>query len=564
MMNVDQHLTAQAHEPSLDLLYFLPANAQLIVEFGCGTGIMGSQYKQINPHCFYVGIESDAELASLAQQQLDRVIIADFSTFEFSAANLAPNTVDCIVYPQNLSNRFNPLNTIKNHKSWLTAEGQIIADFINAQYWQNLIQLLQGKTPVSTQSLFTLETIQDLFREAGLQIYEIQTKGQKQESFQQFLNLFKPIIQQLEINEHQFITQTAASRYIVRAIKTAIPPRRLLIQTAMMAPTACDRVRVLEPDRLGATTPGVRAISAAKAFPKVTPLPQEEKVFIWQRTMMSKQQHLPLLKQLLQQDYLIVAEIDDNPLRRKEYADNDYLSYRGCHAVQTSTAPLATFLKQFNPNVAVFNNQLAYLPPPLNFVEQDKVTLFFGALNREQDWQPIIEILNKILQQYSNRIQARVIHDQRFFNSLKIENKTFEPFCSYERYQEILHTCDITLLPLSPTPINLMKSDLKFVECAGHGVAVLASPTVYEQSIIPGETGLIYRTLKQFETQLHELISNPQLRYHLATHAYDWVKNHRLLCQHYHLRQQWYLELRDRLPQLNQELRQRVPELFIN
>ncbi|MGB3536162.1 MAG: methyltransferase [Microcoleaceae cyanobacterium] len=560
-MNLEQH---QTHQPNTDLLYLLPANAQLIIEFGCGTGTMASLYKQINPHCFYLGVESNRESANLAEKHLDRVSVTNLSDFELDATNIAPNSVDCIVYPPNLSNFVNPLETLKSHREWLKPEGQVIINFINTQYWQNIAQLLQGKTPLSLQYQFTLESIQNLFRQAGLQIYEIQTRGQKQESFQQFLNLFKPVIQSLGIEENQFATQTAAQRYIVRATKTSTPPRRLLIQTAMMAPTACDRVRVLEPDRLSITTPGIRAISAAKAYPQVTPLPQEEKVFIWQRTMMSNQQHLPLLKQLLQQDYLIIAEIDDNPLRRKEYADNNYLSYRGCHAVQTSTAPLATFLKQFNPNVAIFNNQLAYLPFPRNIEKDSSITLFFGALNREQDWQPIIAILNKVLQQYQTRIQAKVIHDQRFYNSLEIENKTFEPFCRYERYQEILHTCDIALLPLSPTPINLMKSDLKFVECAGHGVAVLASPTVYEHSIIHRETGLIYRTLKQFETQLHELITNPELRYDLANNAYDWVKNHRLLCQHYSQRQQWYKQLRDRIPQLNQELRQRVPELFIN
>ncbi len=560
-MNVDQNQTDQ---PNHDLLHLLPANAQLIVEFCCGTGIMGSQYKQINPDCFYLGVESNPESANLAQKSLDRVILSNLSDLETIADQITPNTVDCIVYPQNLSTLVHPLETLTSDLNYLKPEGQVLVDFINAQYWQNIVQLLQGKIPLSLQYQFTLESIQNLFRQAGLQIYEIQTRGQKHQSFQQFLNLLKPVIQGLGIEEHHLATQTAAQRYIVRATKTSIPPRRLLIQTAMMAPTACDRVRVLEPDRLSVTIPGIRAISAAKAFPQVTPLPQEEKVFIWQRTMMSNQQHLPLLKQLLQQDYLIIAEIDDNPLRRKEYADNNYLSYRGCHAVQTSTAPLATFLKQFNPNVAVFKNQLAYLPPPRNFADNSSITLFFGALNREQDWQPIMAILNKVLQQYQTRVKAKVIHDQRFFNSLEIEDKTFEPFCSYEHYQAILHTCDIALLPLSPTPINLMKSDLKFVECAGHGVAVLASPTVYEYSIIPGETGLIYRTLKQFETQLHELITNPQLRYDLANNAYHWVKNNRLLCQHYPQRQQWYLELRDRLPQLNQELRQRVPELFIN
>jgi glycosyltransferase involved in cell wall biosynthesis len=107
-----------------------------------------------------------------------------------------------------------------------------------------------------------------------------------------------------------------------------------------------------------------------------------------------------------------------------------------------------------------------------------------------------------------------------------------------------------------------MKSDLKFVECAGHGVAVLASPTVYERSLVDGETGFIYRSVEEFEAKLLELISNTQLRRKLVANAYEWVKQNRMLSQHYRERREWYLEMRDRLPELNEALRDRVPQLF--
>ena len=393
-----------------------------------------------------------------------------------------------------------------------------------------------------------------------LYIYEIQTRGKKDDQFQNFLQLVEPLRNILGLDPNRFATQTAAEFYIVRAIKSLQPPRRLLIQTAIMAPTGCDRLRVLEPDQLSATIPGTRTISASKSIPNGSILPEEEKVFIWQRTILSYQHHLEILRNLLKQDYLIIAEIDDNPLRRREYADNRYLSYRGCHGVQTSTAPLGEFLQQFNPHIAIFKNHLLTLPPPRNYSDS-KVTLFFGALNREQDWQPIIETLNRVLIQHQNLVRVKVIHDRRFFDHLAISDKEFEPFCSYDRYNQILQTCDIGLLPLTPTPVNLMKSDLKFLECAGHGVAVLASPTVYEQSVIHEKTGLIYRSIQQFEMYLNELIINTSLRQKIANNAYLWVRDHRLLCQHYQQRREWYLKMRDNLPSLNQELRQRVPEL---
>ncbi len=563
--NTDETHLQICNDYPLDLLDFLPPDAKMIVDIGCQKSKIGSDYKRINPHSIYLKVLVDAEFSDCKQDGLDQVILSSRNQLETLSLDLQPSTVDCLVYDGILSQLSNPLTVFKHQTQWLKPEGQVLALIPNSQYWRNIVNLLQGKSGNQDHPSLglTLETIQKLFWEAGLLIYEIQTKGQKDDQFQKFLQFIEPMRDALGLDQPRFVAQTAAQSYIIRAIKSTQPPRRLVIQTAIMAPTGCDRLRVLEPDQFSATIPGTRTSSAMKSAPNTPTLPEEEKVFIWQRTILSYQNHLEFLKQLLKQDYLIIAEIDDNPLRRREYAENRYLSYRGCHGVQTSTKPLGVFLQQFNPHVAVFQNQLADLPP-LKINPSEIVTLFFGALNREKDWEPIMEALNRVLVRYSNQVRVKVIHDQRFFDSLEIEQKEFEAFCSYERYLQIISTCDIGLLPLTPTPVNLMKSDLKFLECAGQGVAVIASPTVYEQSIIHGETGLIYRTIRQFEILLNELINNTSLRQKLATNAYHWVKNNRLLCQHYQQRRHWYLQLRDQLPELNEERRHRVPELFVN
>jgi hypothetical protein len=41
-----------------------------------------------------------------------------------------------------------------------------------------------------------------------------------------------------------------------------------------------------------------------------------------------------------------------------------------------------------------------------------------------------------------------------------------------------------------------------------------------------------------------------------------WVVKHRLLKDRARERAEWYLEMRDRLPELNADLEQRVPALF--
>lgn len=550
-----------------DLFKLLPPNAKIIIELGCGIGTLGEQFKRLNPHCQYIGIERNSEKAKIAAKRLDWVIVGDIEELDIQSFGMTLGTVDCLICGELLPSLNNPWELLRRYSLMLSPEGQVLASIPNVQYWQRLVNLMRGEwenPDGKRQHWFALESIKSLFVQAGLHVYELQAKGRTTESFVQLQQLLQPTIKTLGISATQFATQTSAQYYIVRASKMATLPRRLLIQTLIMAPTGCDRVRVLEPDRFSATIPGVRTVSHVKSTDSIVPLPGEEKVFIWQRTIMQYPNHIPRLQELLRLGYLIVAEIDDNPIRRREYADNGYLSYRGCHCVQTSTEPLAKFLRQHNPNVAVFTNQLAFLPPPRSDSEDDSVTLFFGALNREKDWQPIIQALNQVIAHHQAQIRVKVIHDRRFFEALETERKEFEPFCSYERYQEIMNTCDIGLLPLVPNPVNEMKSDLKFLECASRGVAVLASPTVYEQSIKEGETGLIYRSVDEFTVKLNSLITDTQFRQKIATNAYEWVKNHRLLCQHYHQRRDWYLQMREQLPRLNEELRRRVPELFMN
>jgi len=170
--------------------------------------------------------------------------------------------------------------------------------------------------------------------------------------------------------------------------------------------------------------------------------------------------------------------------------------------------------------------------------------------------------LNRVLKRYQDSIRVKVLHDRQFFDALDIQNKEFEPFCPYQQYHQVLHSSDIALLPLEPTEFNRFKSDLKFLECAGHGAAVLASPTVYEESIIEGETGLIYRSVEGFEENLERLIRDPEGRHRMVANAYHWVRENRMLSRHYRQRHEWYLQMRDALPRLTEALSSRVPELF--
>ena len=77
-------------------------------------------------------------------------------------------------------------------------------------------------------------------------------------------------------------------------------------------------------------------------------------------------------------------------------------------------------------------------------------------------------------------------------------------------------------------------------------------------------TGVLFHDEDEFESKLSELITDRETRSRISGQALDWVTDHRMLNRHYHKRFEWYCQLLDRLPELNQDLQKRVPELFNN
>ena len=338
-------------------------------------------------------------------------------------------------------------------------------------------------------------------------------------------------------------------------------PRPLLVQTMLLSTMCSDVIRVYEPDRLIGTMPGVRTLSAVGTADLNAGRPGEDKVFIWQRQRLKYPDDLVKQKELLRRGYLIAAEIDDDPLFWPEHPDNQFVTFRSSHCVQTSTDYLAAILREFNPNVGVFPNQIASLPPMRHFAANRPVTLFFGAFNREKDWEPIMPALNRVLADYRSWVKVVVVYDRLFFDSLQFAGKQFIPLCPYEQFLHILSNVDIALLPLLDNRFNRCKSDLKFIQCAARGAVVLASPPVYSDSVADGVTGFLYADENQFADRLRQLIEDAALRETIAANAYDYVKKNRMLWQHYEKRVEWYRSMLNRLPELTEQLLERVPEL---
>ena len=279
-----------------------------------------------------------------------------------------------------------------------------------------------------------------------------------------------------------------------------------------------------------------------------------------------------IMRKLGERHNIFLQEVDDHPSAIGDIAARNFFSFRAVSAIQTSTKYLVDQLRQFNPHIYLFENQLAELPPARSYDENaPQVTIFFGALNRRADWEPLMPLINEAIHKHGERLRFMVVSDYGFYEALQTEAKQFISgiqsgyvFVSYDRYMAALHSSDIALLPLNDTEFNRAKSDLKFIEAAGNGAAVLAAPTVYAATVRDGETGLIYHRPKEFAQKLDLLIRRADLRRRLAENAYRYVAEQRLLAGHLDDYILAYRELFDRREELERERLRRVAKHFPN
>ena len=440
--------------------------------------------------------------------------------------------------------------------------GTLIFTLDNIGHADNITAILEDK-PLKFKVTLNHEELSDAIEEAGLSILRS-------------LNAGRPTSVKRKIAEVSN-TELSVFTYIFTAYKST-PPKKTMVQTLIGESTVCAPARVHMPNAFFMAEPNVFIVSSpvGKKYKIFEREQFEDRIFINQRMCFpSFAVGLDFFRMLRRKGILFISEMDDHPvLWEDDYKKTAWINFRAVHAIQTSTPYLADYLSQYNPHVTVFANQLRRLPPPRDFDDEFKqkkpVTIFFGALNRDGDFIELLPILNRFANQYGDKIAFKILARKNLFDALEAENKTFigdmkkyeGQFVPYDVYEAAIRSSDIAILPLRDNEFNRSKSDLKFIECAGSGCVVLASPVVYSKTIEEGRTGFIYRDDREFVTKLNLLVKNKNLRRMVADNAYAYVKRERLMSQHYMERLEWYRELLLRLPELTAEAAKRI-EKFI-
>ncbi len=547
-----------------DLLSRIPLSAQTILDVGCGAGLLTAAYRPLNPKARLLGVDI---LPAPAATHLDQVVTMDVESGPLPFD--VPDGIDCFIYDGILEHLRDPWAAIRRHAQMLTRDGMMLICVPNPGYWRLAEQLLRG-TPADGDGFdwqrpphgwFDPGSMRRFLTDAGLTPADAIARNPDPEAAARFAASLALGLEALGIDPREYTRRATASHMIWRVMKE--PRQRMIVAGTMLDPVGgVSDVRVVYPLQAIATDPPVTSGVAERLEPGHGGN-ADPRIFVLHRPALRGPDGHDLLRRLTSAGFLIVTEFDDLPDRFDVMRMGGELSFTGVHAIQTSTIVMASALRKYNPEIAVFPNAVRSLPAIRNFAGQKPTTLFFGALNREQDWLPFMPAINAVAAMAGERLTFQVVHDLSFFDALETPHKTFTPTCDYDTYLRILGGCEISFMPLADTPFNRAKSDLKFIEAASCRVAALASSVVYSNSIADGQTGAVFRDPVEFHARLLRLLAMPELARDMADSARRYVAAERMLAYQVAPRIAWYRSLWSRraaLQELRAQRMQAIPD----
>ncbi|MDP3416480.1 class I SAM-dependent methyltransferase [Falsiroseomonas sp.] len=546
------------------LLARIPLDARRVLDVGCGAGALGAAFRRRNPAARLEAVEPDPALATLAEAHYDAVHRLDI---EAAPPPVPAGSLDALIFGDVLEHLRDPWAVLKRDAALLAEDGVLLACVPNIEHWSFAARLLGGRWRYEDTGLFdrthlrwfTRDGMRQALEAAGLVPLEVAPRIFDLPRAEAFAKEVEPALAALGTTREDWLRRSAPLQYVWRAGRRRPVPLVLAARTLRPVGGVND-VRVLQPFAALATRPGVATRAGQDTeLPKLEP--EVPRVLILQRRLLDRPESVDYLRGLRATGAVLVQEFDDDPAHWPSIAGNDHLAFRGVHAVQTSTTPLRDLLSAFNDEIAVFPNALAELPDPVNFRDPSRLTLFFGALNRQADIAPFLPMLNQILTEAGGRLAVEVVHDEASFAALGTPHKRFTPTTDYAGYRKLMAGCELAFLPLADTRFNRMKSDLKAIEAGGHRLCCLASPVVYAGSLRHGGTGLIVPDAASLGRELRALLDQPARALAMAEAAREWVRAERLLARQVAPRLDWYRSLWARRAALDAALLRRVPGL---
>lgn len=165
--------------PRPDMMAFVPAGLQRVLELGCGSGLFGEALKRGGVR-EVVGIEAAPEPARAAAQRLDRVIVADV---ERDPLDLPAGGFDCLICNDVLEHLADPWAALKKLQPCVRAGGWLVVSMPNVRHHKVVRHLIwpgqwryedDGVLDRTHLRFFTRGSVCELVESAGFRIERVQ------------------------------------------------------------------------------------------------------------------------------------------------------------------------------------------------------------------------------------------------------------------------------------------------------------------------------------------------------------------------------------------------------
>jgi hypothetical protein len=318
-----------------------------------------------------------------------------------------------------------------------------------------------------------------MFEETGWTMVDATPRILWPEKTEQAVKCLTPLAQAWGIPAESLQSDVSAFQWVIRAVNGPVPTALNVAGLGLRKMAGVTEARLDYPLAALRSLPGVQAVWSSSQLS--IPRQWAPGILVLHRSFVNNPALINTLEGLAARGWLLVSDMDDDPRHWGAYAESDFRAFRGVHAVTVSTEPLAQLMKEWNPEVAVLPNAVMQLPRvAAQTPKAGRLKVFFGALNRQADWQPIMPALARTAETLKSEMDWVVVHDQAFFDGLPAGvNKQFHPTLDPANYMEVLSECDVSLLPLQDTPFNRLKSDLKLIESCAAGAVPICSSVVY-------------------------------------------------------------------------------------
>lgn len=546
-----------------DLLARIPVTAKRVLEVGCGSARLGEAFKAKSPNSKYYGIELFESAANDAAKVIDGVLCANIEQDTNVALKLSPS-FDALIFGDVLEHLNDPWKVLANLRHYIEPGGACIACVPNVAHWSLVSGLLQGEWNYQDAGLldrthlrfFTLDSVVQMFQKAGWTVLDAMPRNLWPEKTEAALKALLPAVQALGGDISKARLNMSAFQWVIRASNGVRPQPFSIAAMGLKKLAGVTEARIDHPMMALSSLPEVRAVWSAGSLS--IPKEMTPGILVLHRQFMLELEFREAMEVLIGKGWTLVGEIDDDPHHWPQYVDTDFYAFKGVHAVTVSTEHLANIIRKFNPNVQVFENAIASVPHR-EITKRQKLSIFFGALNRKADWLPIIEGIKQAALENQEAMEFVVVHDKEFHDALpEGVNKTFFPTLSIEKYTEALATCDIALLPLNDTPFNQCKSDIKLIECASAQVAVICSKTVYDIKPEHRKFVLYATSATEWRNAISSLVKDSRLRQTNIAKALSYVKTNRMHSQQAPLRLAYYQGLIQNKIKLESQRQERI------